>query len=218
VSQTATRPELAALRIADSAERWAALGFTVEDDRLVLGGVDIRLGGEGKGITGWSVRNIVGVDAVDGLATTPAPEPTGLAVAGEPHPNGAVALDHVVVVTPDFDRTAAALERAGMPLRRIREVGGEPRSDPRAFRQGFRRLGPAILELVEAHGAPAGPAAFWGLVVIVRDLEALAARLGSQLSSAKPAVQPGRRIASLRASAGLSPRVAFMDPEPPPAA
>ena len=33
-----------------------------------------------------------------------------------------------------------------MPLRRIRDAGG--------FRQGFRRLGPAILELVEALGAP----------------------------------------------------------------
>ncbi len=105
-----------------------------------------------------------------------------------------------------------------MPLRRIRVVGGDPREDPAAFRQGFRRLGPAILELVEAKRAPAGPARFWGLVVIVDDLEALAERLGSQVSPPKPAVQPGRRIASLRASAGLSPRVAFMDPEPPPAA
>ena len=58
------------------------------------------------------------------------------------HPNGAVGIDHVVVATPDFDRTAAALDAAGLGLRRVRDAGG--------FRQGFRRLGPAILELVEA--------------------------------------------------------------------
>ncbi len=212
----AVRPELAALRITDSPERWADLGFTVDGELLALGGVLVRLGGEGKGITAWSVRNIGAVEAIDGLAPMPAAH--GPRVDPGTHANGAIGLDHVVVVTPDFDRTAAALERAGIPLRRVRPVGGEGSGGSAGFRQGFRRLGPAILELVEAKGAPAGPAAFWGLVVIVEDLEALAARLGEQLSASKPAVQPGRRIASLRASAGLSPRVAFMDPDPSPAA
>ena len=123
------------------------------------------------------------------------------------HPNGAIGLDHVVVTTPDFDRTSAALAAAGMPLRRVREAPG-------GFRQGFRRLGPAILELVEARDAPPGPADFWGLVVIVSDLDALAERLGDRLGAAKPAVQPGRRIATLRSSAGLGEPIAFMTPEP----
>jgi hypothetical protein len=210
----AARPSLAGLRIADPPERWAALGFSVDGDVLSLGGVVVRFIGEGEGITGWAVREIGPVEVIDGLTTLPAPEVSAAPAAVGPHPNGAVAIDHVVVVTPDFDRTADALEAVGMPLRRIRVVGGDPRDDPGAFRQGFRRLGPAILELVEAKRAPAGPAVFWGLVVIVADLEALAERLGSLLSSPKPAVQPGRRIASLGASAGLSPRVAFMDPDP----
>jgi sensor domain CHASE-containing protein len=77
----------------------------------------------------------------------------------------------------------------------------------------FRRLGPAILELVEAIDAPAGPARFWGLVVVVTDLEALAARLGDRLGSIRDAVQPGRRIATVRESAGLGQAVAFMSPE-----
>jgi fermentation-respiration switch protein FrsA (DUF1100 family) len=34
--------------------------------------------------------------------------------AGSCHPNGALALDHVVILTPDFDRTAQALAEAGM--------------------------------------------------------------------------------------------------------
>jgi hypothetical protein len=80
---------------------------------------------------------------------------------------------------------------------------------------GFRRLGPAILELVEAvDGAPA-PARFWGLVVVVEDLDALAEQLGEHLGSIRRAVQPGRRIATLRESAGLGEAVAFMGPELP---
>ncbi len=139
------------------------------------------------------------------------PRHAGRAPGSGGHANGAVGLDHVVVLSPDFDRTAAALADHGMPLRRTRTVGaGEA-----AFRQGFRRLGPAILELVEARDAPPGPARFWGLVVVVADLDALAGRLGPERCSApKPAVQPGRRIATVRRAAGLSLPVAFMDPEP----
>jgi hypothetical protein len=122
------------------------------------------------------------------------------------HPNGALAIDHVVVVTPDFERTQAALERAGITLSRIRDAGG--------FRQGFRRLGPAILELVEAREAPPGSARFWGLVITVEDLPRLAERLDARLGPIKAAVQPGRHIATLRSTADLSVPVAFMDPEP----
>jgi hypothetical protein len=184
--------QLRALRVADPPGRWEGLGFAIEDGRLALGGVALELGGEGAGITAWSLPE------VDGLRTfKPAPEPSTAI-----HPNGAIGLDHVVVVTPDFARTRAALEAAQMPLRRVQGT------------MGFRRLGPVILELVEAKAEPRnGPARFWGLVVVVRDLDALKARLDDQLSEPKPAVQPGRRIVTLRASAGLSPAVAFMTPE-----
>jgi hypothetical protein len=36
---------------------------------------------------------------------------------------------------------------------------------------------------------------------------------GAQLSEPRPAVQPGRQIATLSSAAGLSTRVAFMTPE-----
>ena len=69
--------------------------------------------------------------------------------------------------------------------------------------------------LVEAPAEDASaPARFWGLVVVVSDLDALARRLGPHLSPVKPAVQPGRRIATVRGSAGVSPALAFMTPEP----
>lgn len=203
MTANAPRAELAALQIADSPEAWANLGFRVsEDGVVVLGGVELWLDAAGRGITGWTLRRITVHHDIDGLPTgmtaDPSPPETG-------HPNGALALDHVVVVTPDFDRTAAALDAAGIPLRRVRDAGG--------FRQGFRRLGPAIMEIVEVPTMPAGPARFWGLVVVVADLVGLRARLAPHVAEIRDAVQPGRQIATLGEGAGLSPRIAFMDLE-----
>lgn len=199
----APRAELAALQIADPAEAWDAVGFTVSKDGVVvIGGVELWLEAAGRGITGWTLRRISLHHDVDGLptgVTTDPPPPE------TPHLNGAVAIDHVVVTTPDFDRTSAALSAAGIPLRRVRDAGG--------FRQGFRRLGPAILEIVEAPKMPIGPARFWGLVVVVADLAGLRARLAPHVGEIREAVQPGRHIATLEKGAGLSPRIAFMDPE-----
>jgi hypothetical protein len=212
------RPQLAALSVADPPERWRALGFAVEGDgRCDLGGVQLQLGADGHGVTRWSIRGLTpSITDIDGLPTTPAPETPDAPAKPHPakpeHPNTATALDHVVIVTPDFDRTTTALEAAGVPLRRVRQVGHE--DDANSFRQGFRRLGPAIMEVVEVRGGEPGPARFWGLVVIVGDLDALKDSLGDRLGNPKPAVQPGRRIATLDRSAGLSPRLAFMTPEP----
>ena len=193
------RPQLVGLSLGDSPERWNALGFSVEQRRCTLGGIALELGTPGEGITGWAVS---GLDSeLDGLPLTyvgtPAPETA--------HPNGATGIDHVVVVTPDFDRTAAALATAAMPLRRVikRPDGG---------RMGFRRLGPAILELVEAAEAGPGPARFWGLTLVVSDLDALVERLGEHLGPVRDAVQPGRRIATLSRRAGLGEAMAFMSP------
>ncbi|HET8976911.1 MAG TPA: hypothetical protein VFN87_02065 [Solirubrobacteraceae bacterium] len=199
-----SRPQLAALQIADAATAWAALGFTVTDDGVVaLGGVELWLDAAGRGITGWTLRGLARRGDIDGLPTgetTDAPPP-----APAEHRNGATGIDQVVVTTPDFERTAAALQDAGMPLRRVRDAGG--------FRQGFRRIGPAILELVEVPHGPAGPARFWGLVVVVPDVEALRQRLAPLVGEVRDAVQPGRHIAALTREAGLTVRVAFMDPE-----
>jgi hypothetical protein len=201
VTQPARRPELVGLRLGDAPERWAELGFEVVESAVSVGGVSVELDAPGRGIVGWRLRGIEPVESIDGLDTQvgDAPAP-GAEVA---HPNGAVGIDHVVVFTPRFARTAAELTNAGLELRRIRQAAG-------GLRQGFRRLGPVILELVEASQAPDGPARFWGLVVIVSDLDALAERLGGHLGEIHAAVQPGRRIATLKESAGLGEAVAFM--------
>ena len=202
MTSSSTRAELVALEVGDPPEAWQALGFSVSPDRAIeLGGVRLQLGADGEGIVSWTLRGIDRTDEIDGLPTRVIDQSVARDVVGS-HPNGAIAVDHVVIVTADFDRTAAAVAAAGMPLRREAERNGA--------RQGFRRLGPAIMEIVQAPDV--GGTRFWGLVVIVSDLDALAERFGDLLSEIRPAVQPGRRIAPLRSKAGLGPAVAFMDP------
>jgi hypothetical protein len=210
----AKRPGFAALHIADPPERWRALGFHVDErDVAHIGGIDVHLGGPGDGITGWEISGIEAVESLDGLPTTKATAASAVNLPPPEHPNRATAIDHVVITTPEFDRTAQALERAGLPLSRIANVRSA------TIRQGFRRLGAAILELVENPSAPPGPAAFWGLVIVVADLEAPYPALARHLSDPRPAIQPGRRIATLDRAAALGARIAFMDPDragPPP--
>jgi hypothetical protein len=208
---TATIDELA---VADAPDAWTALGFDVDGDACDVGEVRIRLAGwdAGKGLLGWSLRGVEGTE-LDGLPTERSDRPPpGEAPA---HPNGVTALDHVVAITPALDRTVAALEGAGLDLRRIRE---EP-TPAGAPRQAFFRLGPTILEVVqqpaeavERAGAADRPAFFWGLAFVAPDLDATVAGLGDRVGEVRPAVQPGRRIATLRRSAGLSVPVALITP------
>lgn len=190
------------LVIADEPATWEALGFVVDErDTVEVGGVGIRLAGRGagEGIVGW---------AVDGLASDVLPSVAAPAPSPAPdieHPNGVVAVDHVVAFTGDFDATTAALRSDGLEPRRIREVPGGN------VRQAFYVLGTALLELagpVEGEPEPR----FWGLTLVASDLDALAERLGDRLGAVKPAVQDGRRIATLRREAGSSVPLAFMTP------
>lgn len=201
------------LTVADAADSWRECGFAVEGDVCVLGETRIRFApAEGqRGLIGWSLRGLDST-ALDGLPTsgsdqsppTEAPE----------HPNGVTALDHVVAISSDLDRTVEKLVAAGLDLRRIRE---EP-TPAGAPRQAFFRLGSTILEAVqeppeatEQHGGDR-PAFFWGLALTASDIERTVAYLGDRASEARPAVQPGRRIATLRRTAGLSVPVALITP------
>ena len=199
------RPALAGLTIADPPERWRDLGFAVDDDGgMDIGGVRVALGTDGGGIISWSLRNIPATDSIDGLATTAAGPPSGTPAAA--HPNGASGVDHVVVLTNEFGRTSLVLEQLGMPITYTREQSNGS--------MGFVRIGPAILELVHVRQFESPLACFWGLAITVEDLDALGRQLGASLGRIKAAVQPGRRIATVSASAGLSTALAFMTPEP----
>jgi hypothetical protein len=191
--------ELDELALGDAPEVWKRLGFTVTDGVVAVGGVRLRLGADGEGIVGWRLRGLPGSHDLDGLAACPSDAPPPEPVE---HPIGATAVDHVVALTPEFDRTTRRLEEAGLDLRRVRDAGG-------GFRQAFFKLGPCLLEL----GGPAeGDVRFWGLTLVVDDLDAAAERLGDRLGRIKDAVQPGRRIATLRREAGVGVPVALMTP------
>jgi hypothetical protein len=227
VARTAS-PALSEVAVGDPAAAWAAAGFTIDTDRAVtqVGAVRVRLSadtaegspGDERGIRSWSFApegptGLRGPNAgtglrgglLDGL-------PTGapVAVTGPPpvHPNGATVLDHVVVLSPDVDRTTDAFAGVGLDVRRVRRI---PSSTP-ARVQVFFRAGEVIIELVGPERARGdGPATFYGLAFTVADLDATAAVLGDRLSEIRPAVQSGRRIATLRhRDLGLSVPVAFL--------
>jgi hypothetical protein len=206
------------LTIAGDHEIWRSIGLTVTDDGIIpLHGTSLRLvpdgaAGDPAGVVGWALSGSptgpTAPPAIDGL-------PTEVVDALPPlhanHPLGASGLDHVVVLTPDLERTSHAIaEATGSELRRIRELG--------SMRQGFHRMGERgsgglIVELVERPDIPAGPAAFWGIVLIVDDLDVACEVVGpDRISPPKDAVQPGRRIATVRADVGLGLPVALMTP------
>lgn len=200
------------LTIADEPRSWAALGFEIDGDVCVFGSVRIRLiGPGGKGLVGWSLRGIETTD-LDGLPTSSSVRPPPS--RGATHANGVVGLDHVVAITPSLERTVASLEAAGLDLRRIRE---EP-TPAGAPRQAFFRVGAEILEVIQEpvdvaeRDGPDRPAFFWGLAFTTPDLGETVAGLGDRVGEIRSAVQPGRSIATLRRSAGLSLPIALMTP------
>lgn len=203
--------------VGGSIEPWQTLGFAggerielangaiVIDDDARPGAVALRV---------VSSSHVIGdVVDVDGLMCDVVEGLDGLddGDAGElDHPNGAIELDHVVVLTDSIDRTSAAIvDQLELPLKRIREVGD--------VRQGFHRFADVgttrgcIVEVVER--SDVRRPALWGFVVTVPMLDERLARFaGGAIGEARDAVQPGRRIATVSRRAGLGMAVAFMTP------
>jgi len=194
---------------------WRAAGFEVSGSVCEVGTVRLRLAGAGagRGLLRWSVRGLAGSD-LDGLPTEPSERPPP---EGGVHPNGAVSLDHVVVFSPDLDRTVHSLRTAGLAYRRLREGPTRPGGPTR---QAFFRMGEVVLEAIEApEGSPLrgrtdAPARLWGLAFLVHDLDRAGRELGEHVNEPRDAIQPGRMIATVRREAGLGPAVAFMTPGP----
>ncbi len=220
-SQRIEQPEVVAewLTIAGDPAAWRSIGLTVVEDPaspdvavVPLLGTSLRVVGSAhdRGIVGWALSGLEGIATgsrfdIDGLSTEVV-DPVGPVIGI--HELGASGLDHVVVVTDDLVRTSGAVSDAtGCPLKRVREVG--------RMRQGFHRIGRGglIVEVVERPEVPPGPAAFWGVVIVVDDLDAACAVVGEgRVGDPKDAVQPGRRIATIRDDVGLGLPVALMTP------
>lgn len=209
------RPTLVQLSVAEPAPAWEALGFAVAGDSTRIGTVEVSFAPSetipapsGSGLVGWALTGLAGTGTVDvdGLETTLVEPPP--AVAPAQHLNGALSIDHVVVMTPDLSRTLDRLAETGLELRRTRDAGERM--------QAFYRVGEAILEVVGPHQPDGdGPARLWGFVCTVEDLDATGALLGPALGPSGDAVQPGRRIATVTRAAGIGVPLAFMSPDRP---
>ena len=185
----------------DDSHPWTDVGFAVADGAIGVANGAVLLGTAGL--------------VISGVADLPAdlegvPLSAGEVLPTTDHPNGAFELDHLVLFTDSLERTSATIERIlGLECRRIRETPD--------VRQAFHRFADetgargCILELAETDRVDG--AALMGLVFNVHDLDGLAERFGPDLVSApKPAVQPGRHIATIRRTAGLPTAVALMTP------
>jgi hypothetical protein len=182
-------PTARALALPGEPDAWARLGFAPGEP---IGDVAIATGAESLEMAVEGLR----AELPDGLPLVAAPP--GAPAGHAAHANGATVIDHVVALTGDIDRTLAALRDAGLELRRERRAPA---------RQAFFNLRTLVLEVVEA---PGRTPALWGLTVVVEDLDAL----GPLVGEPRDAVQPGRRIATVRREAGLPTALAFMTPRP----
>lgn len=204
--------QLTRLTLGDAADAWRRAGFAVDaNGSFRLGRTDVVALGTGRpGVLGWALD---GIDhPLDGLATVDGHDDDAPDRSPSSHPNGITRLDHVVVSTGDCERTTAAFSAAGLELRGTRSTTafGSP------VRQSFFWAGDVILELVGPDdGEPTTdePTSILGLAMVADDLDATAEWLGDRVGTPKDAVQPGRRIATLRhRDLGLGLPVAVMTP------
>lgn len=170
---------LTGIRLGTEAGGLARLGLDAPEDRTVVGGVTLD-GVDGDGI--------LGLDLEGAPADGPLPlvEVAPVTTAG-PHPAGATAVDHVVVLTGDVVGTIEAL---GTEPRRVDVRDGR--------RYGFVVAGPALLEFVGPQDVTDQQPRLWGLALTVADLEVAASFLGEAAGDVRTAVQPGRRILTVR--------------------
>jgi len=208
-------PEVVALQVAEDATAWAEAGFTVDDGgRCRIGPVRIELVGPdaGHGVVGWTLRHlpIGAAAALDGFATHGSTAPPA-----EPavHPSTVTAIDHIVLLSDDLERTVVEAGAIGLTPRRWRD---HVAADGSEVRQVFFVVGSMVLELVGPRRRPERPRAgvrSFGLALVVGDFDAARAAMGGHLGEVRRAVQAGREIATVRhASLGLRTPLALMSP------
>ncbi len=207
------KPTLAEIHVGDVPEVWADLGFTVADARCRLGTIDVVLTGAGtddqepEGIHAWTWRDVDATDVGD-ITTTVTSDPPPPAAG--PHPNRALGLFYVVLFGPSWDEAADAVRGLGLDPGMGEAMGSSERSPLRSLADA----GDATIEVIgpPEHDPDRGWE-LWGTIIEVDDIDATAAELGDRLRPVKPAVQRGRRIATLDNAAGSSVAIAFMGPD-----
>mmetsp|Transcript_75561 Transcript_75561/g.238900 ORF Transcript_75561/g.238900 Transcript_75561/m.238900 type:complete len:258 (-) Transcript_75561:191-964(-) len=217
-------PRPAELCLADEPSAWRALGFAVDEEGVVtLPGFRIQLLGRAKQPAGGAVSlGLAGLPGV-GCSSGELDEADGVPIhrcdpVGESlsaHGNGVIGLDHLVVRTPDWRRTKGALAAVGLFPKRQTDV--VRRGLVQVFYRAEGDHSP-IIEMVGPVVPPkegeAGHAEIWGLTFVSGDLDKTHAVLPKHTKPPWKAVQPGRRITTLRhgGELGVSLALAFMSP------
>lgn len=194
--------QLSALYLAESDDDLVALGFGATTH---IG--NTRLLGGSPALT----ASLAGIDELDGLALAPW-QPNAAVLANPANPanpaNGVVSIDHVVVTTPNPNRTQEAFESQGLEARRVRRI----ETSKGMRRQTFFWMGDVICEVGGPDdGDSDDPATWWGLALTVSNVDATAAFYGNDASEVKDAVQPGRRVCTLRSARSTTP-ILFISP------
>lgn len=195
---------LVAVQAGGTSDPWVAAGFACDlRTRVPLRNGTLEFTGGSPGLSGLTVDSPGDVvNEIEGI-----PLHRGKAVPAVDHPNGCYEIDHLVILTDLLERTSHAVTQAlGLECRRVRETD--------EVRQGFHRFGErgAIIEIVER--SDVRRVGLFGVVFNTIDLDGAIERLGpDSIGAARPAVQPGRRIATVRRGAGLGVPTALMTPD-----
>lgn len=116
-------------------------------------------------------------------------------------------LDHVVLLVPDLEDAVETMARIGAAPRLRVEVKGRPTA--------FFRVG-AVLEVIES---PVRAPSLFGVALVTEEpLEVVILRwrsMGRDVTAARPAIQPGRRIFTVK---GTEAGLAVMSPDRSPPA
>ena len=156
------------LEVADPADAWTQAGFSVGVDAVC------RIGGVG-------IR-LIGRDHGTGIV--------GWSLSGLPSDGSLHDVDGVRTTKSEALPATPGTHANGVTAI---ELGGQP------IRQIFFRLGEVIVEVVGSpETAGEGPSTLWGITYVVADIDATATFFGDRTAPVKDAVQPGRRITTLR--------------------
>jgi hypothetical protein len=165
-SRLPTVPRLLQLNLPGAPAAWRAAGFAVKesDTTFQIGTISVTVNspscpswmlGDGPLTRGggelilphWSSLRANGhadidIDSIE-TSITDAAEAHFLSSEAEAshHPNGALGLYSVCVTTPDLDATVAALQGAGLELRRVRKPGDPASKLSKGLQMAFFKLG-----------------------------------------------------------------------------
>ena len=202
---------VAEMEVADPADSWARAGFSVDTDAVCPGSAACA--------SGWSAAEAAPASSDGRCVACRTARPVSSTAS---RPRGRTrAPQH-----PPRTRTASPTSTTSCCSRRIwvEQSKRSPRSasNPRReretqlrgrpIRQIFFRFGQIIVEVVGSPDAASeGPSTLWGITYVVADIDATAAYFGDRTAPVKEAVQPGRRITTLRHDAlGMSVRSAMI--------